>query len=109
MPIAEDVDFSHVAEETFGWTPAELEKLCLTAGRIAMKSKAEKVDASHFETALGTIEINMAERGKRVQEMYDAMKKLDIVSKQFLDQSLSAWQSKETDKSRVQSFINKLD
>ena len=110
MPIAADMDFDHVADETFGWTPAELEKLCLTAGRIAMKERAKKITAAHFESALGTIEINMGQRGKRIQDMITAMKGLDVVSKQFLEQSIDSFKQTETekDKTRVQAFLSDL-
>jgi SpoVK/Ycf46/Vps4 family AAA+-type ATPase/intein/homing endonuclease len=108
MPIGKDVDFDTIAEKTFCWTPAELEKLCLTAGRFAMKERAPKILASHFESALGTIEINMSERQQRMHDMVAAMRKLDVVSKQFIDESIKAFSKSEKDESRASALIKAL-
>lgn len=108
MPLGTNVDFDDLAEKTFCWTPAELEKLCLTAGRIAMKEKAAKILAKHFNAALGTIEINMPERQQRMHEMVTAMNKLDVVSKQFIDESFKAFKKEEKDQTRASNLIKAL-
>jgi ATP-dependent Zn protease len=108
MPMVKDFDYDVVAKETSGFTPAELEKVVVSAGRLAMKERAEFVTNAHFESTLANMTINMQERSNRIQAIQEAMKAIDIVNKQFLDQTVADWSNKETDKSRVQSFINKM-
>lgn len=104
------VDFDAVAKKTFGWTPAELEKLVLDASRMAMEEDSEKVTMEHFTRTMDRVEINMKERMDRIHSMIAEMKKMDNINKAFLDDSLKAFSddSQASGKSRLQGFVDKL-
>jgi ATP-dependent Zn protease len=109
IPLDKDVDFKNIANETFGWTGAELEKLVLDSARLAMEEGTKTVMAGHFESAMSKVEINMTERSKRINSMIAELKAMDNVNKAFLNDALTEFESKEPDKTRVQSFIAKLN
>jgi len=63
---AKEIDFKEIAEKTFMWTGAELEKLCLDSARLAMAQDSKYVTMEHFDEALGNIEVNITERQERI-------------------------------------------
>lgn len=54
MPL-DGVDLKNIAEQTEGYTGADLENLVREAGMIAIREGAKKVTSSHFEKALKAI------------------------------------------------------
>jgi len=103
------VNFKHVAEMTFFWTGAELEKLVLDSAGLAMEENAKTVTAGHFESAMGKVEINISERTRRIDAMVADMKAMDNVNKAFLDAELKEFYNREnpSNKDRVSSFLRK--
>jgi len=109
VPLDADVNFKHVAELTFFWTGAELEKLVLDSAGLAMEENAKTVTAGHFESAMGKVEINISERTRRIDAMVADMKAMDNVNKAFLDAELKEFYNREnpSNKDRVSSFLRK--
>ncbi len=94
MPI-KDVDFDDLAEKTYGWTGAEIEKLVVEAGFTAL-SEGTDVMHKHFLTALKTIEVNVEERERRLSEMLSEVNKLENINKAFLNELISQYRSRES-------------
>jgi len=107
IPIQAKLDFQQLADATFMWTGAELEKLSLDASRLAMEEDAKKVTQHHFVEAMERVEVNVKQRGETIGKMVDTMRKMENVSKAFLDESLKEFACGK-DKSRVESFIDIL-
>ncbi|ATO51245.1 AAA family ATPase [Brevibacillus laterosporus] len=54
-PLALDVKLEKVAQETFGFSGAQLESVCNEAAIYAMRDKTEKVMQSHFSLAIDKV------------------------------------------------------
>lgn len=54
MPLAKDVDLDRLAEDTDGYTGADIEGICREAGLIALREnlKTKRVSMKHFKEAL---------------------------------------------------------
>jgi len=103
-----DAILSDVANKTFMWTGAELEKLVLDAARLAMEQDAKHVTAEHFDEGIKSREINERERSEGIQRMISTMKKLENVNKAFLREAVKEFQKGEKDESRVKALLESL-
>ena len=103
MPI-KDVDFDKLADETYAWTGAELEKLVIEAGFRAMENNSD-VTMAHFIDALETIEVNVEERESRLRQMIEEAKTLENVNKAFLQQLVKSYSAKETKASMLAEYL----
>lgn len=108
IPVEAKLNYQQIADKTFMWTGAELEKLALDASRLAMEATATKVTMKHFEDAMERVEVNVKQRSETIQGMVATMRKMENVSKAFLDESLKEFAHGEKDRSRVKSFIENL-
>jgi len=98
-----DVDLRALAEKTYLWTGAEIEKLVVEAASLAMISNSEFVTQEHFEQAMSSIEVNVAEREKRLKLMIQELNRLENVNKSFLKMALEGFVRAEG--SRVKGVI----
>jgi SpoVK/Ycf46/Vps4 family AAA+-type ATPase len=83
-----NVDLSAIAKQTYLWSGAELEKLVVEASSLAMVNGSEKVRQEHFDEAMKSIEVNTAERERRLKLMINELKKLENVNHSFLNSAL---------------------
>ena len=95
VPLADDFDPRALAEKTWLWTGAELEKLVLEAASLAMDEGAERVAQRHFEDAMSFIEVNAAEREQRLKNMIQELMKLENTNRALLKSALRALASVE--------------
>ncbi|UCC19987.1 MAG: CDC48 family AAA ATPase [Promethearchaeota archaeon] len=75
MPLAEDISLKTIAQNTEGYSGADLENVCREAGMQAIREKMEKleyVEKSHFEFALSKIKSTLP---RDIIERYDSMAK----------------------------------
>ena len=84
VPLAKDVDLNALAARTEFFTGAELEKLVIEAAMCALESNAEKISQDHFDEALKSIQINIAERQRTWKNMILQLKKLENVNARFI-------------------------
>ncbi len=103
VPLADDVNLRAIAERTSMWTGAELEKLVLEAASLAMDEGVERVSQEHFEEAMESIEVNVAEREGRFKQMVNELMKLENVNRSFLRRALELFTQSEG--SRVKGVI----
>ncbi|MGI6684792.1 MAG: AAA family ATPase [Bacillota bacterium] len=54
-PLAEDVDLSEIAKETFGFSGAQLESLCNEAAIYAMREKSKFILTRHLKEAIDKV------------------------------------------------------
>ncbi|MDH5806249.1 MAG: CDC48 family AAA ATPase [Candidatus Methanomethylicaceae archaeon] len=77
MPLAEDVNFSILAEKTEGYTGADIEAICREAALMALREemKPKKVEMRHFEAALKIIPKSISpEDIKRYESLKETLK-----------------------------------
>lgn len=107
VPV-KDVDLAEIAERTFMWTGAELEKLVLDAARLAMERDSKYVTTEHFDDALKGIEVNIKERSESVQRMISTMSKLENVNRTFLQEAVKGFAKAEKDETRLRNLLEAL-
>ena len=98
-----DVDIKAVAERTYLWTGAELEKLVIESASLAMVEGSEFVTQRHFDEAMSSIEVNVAEREKKLKLMVQELSRLENVNRSFLKLALESFTKAEG--SRVKGVI----
>jgi len=110
VPLDSSVDFSRIADKTFMWTGAELEKLVLFSARLAKARKAKKVSQEHFEETMKmfSVGVDVTARKQAVQRTIQVMKKLENVNYGFLKEALRVFIDEERDKSRVKGLMETL-
>jgi ATP-dependent 26S proteasome regulatory subunit len=91
VPLATDVDLRVLAEKTWLWSGAELEKLVLEAASIAMEEGSERVTQAHFEEAMRAFDVNVAERESRFKQMVNELLKLENVNRALLKRALELY------------------
>ncbi|MBO8170756.1 MAG: AAA family ATPase [Bacillaceae bacterium] len=62
-PLADDVDLSRIAQETFGFSGAQMESVANEAAIYAFREKKEVIEADHFSRAID--KVMMGERTDR--------------------------------------------
>ena len=75
MPLAEDVSLKEIAQNTVGYSGADLENVCREAGMQAIREKMEnleKIENKHFEFALLKIKSTLP---KEMTERYESIAK----------------------------------
>ena len=75
MPLAEEVSLKRIAQNTVGYSGADLENVCREAGMEAIREKMEaleKIENKHFEFALLKIKSTIP---KEVTEKYESIAK----------------------------------
>ncbi|HEC38357.1 MAG TPA: AAA family ATPase, partial [bacterium] len=75
MPLAEEVSLKRIAQNTVGYSGADLENVCREAGMQAIREKMdaiEKIENKHFEFALLKIKSTIP---KEVTEKYESIAK----------------------------------
>jgi len=75
MPLAESVSLKEIAQNTVGYSGADLENVCREAGMEAIREKMDKLDKiekKHFEFALSKIKSTLP---KEITERYDSIAK----------------------------------
>ncbi|MFX0030996.1 MAG: CDC48 family AAA ATPase [Candidatus Hermodarchaeota archaeon] len=75
MPLAEDVSLKGIAQNTVGYSGADLENVCREAGMQAIREKMttlEKIENKHFEFALSKIKSTLP---KEITERYESLAK----------------------------------
>jgi AAA+ superfamily predicted ATPase len=102
-----DVDFGKLADATFLFSGAELEKLVLEAAARAFIKDRDYVTQEDFTSALEIFKINIDERLKRTQEMIQEISSLESVNQAFLRESLKALARAERDE-RLHSVLENL-
>jgi AAA+ superfamily predicted ATPase len=108
IPLGNDVNIDELARRTFLWSGAELEKLVLTATRIAFARDSEKVEMRDFEEAFNSIEINISERERAIQRVINDAKRLENINKKFLNEALKVFASDANMNERVKSLLAQL-
>ena len=102
------VDLDEIARRTVFFTGAELEKLVIEAASLAMSSGAKAVSMKHFEKALESVEINVAERKRTLDRTIRELQTLENVNKLFLKKALEAYSLEEFGVSaRVKGVVGK--
>jgi transitional endoplasmic reticulum ATPase len=75
MPLAEDVSLKQIAQNTVGYSGADLENVCREAGMQAIREKMtalEEIENKHFEFALSKIKSTLP---KEITERYESIAK----------------------------------
>jgi transitional endoplasmic reticulum ATPase len=75
MPLAENVSLKRIAQNTVGYSGADLENVCREAGMQAIREEMEEletIDNKHFEFALSKIKSTLP---KAITEKYETMAK----------------------------------
>ena len=75
MPLAEDVSLKEIAQNTVGYSGADLENVCREAGMQAIREKMdtlEKIEKKHFDFALSKIKSTLP---KELTERYESIAK----------------------------------
>lgn len=75
MPLTEDVSLKEIAQNTVGYSGADLENVCREAGMQAIREKREtleKIENKHFEFALSKIKSTLP---KEMTERYESIAK----------------------------------
>ncbi|MFX1343810.1 MAG: CDC48 family AAA ATPase [Promethearchaeota archaeon] len=75
MPLAEDVSLKEIAQNTVGYSGADLENVCREAGMQAIREKMttlEKIENKYFEFALSKIKSTLP---KEITERYESIAK----------------------------------
>jgi transitional endoplasmic reticulum ATPase len=75
MPLAENVSLKSIAQNTVGYSGADLENVCREAGMEAIREKMdslEKIENKHFEFALSKIKSTLP---KEITERYESLAK----------------------------------
>ncbi len=75
MPLAENVSLKEIAQNTVGYSGADLENVCREAGMQAIREKMdslEKIENKHFEFALSKIKSTLP---KEMTERYESIAK----------------------------------
>ena len=75
MPLAEDVSLKEIAQNTVGYSGADLENVCREAGMEAIREKMdtlEKIEKKHFEFSLSKIKSTLP---KELTERYESIAK----------------------------------
>jgi len=103
-----DINLTRIAERTFMWTGAEIERLVLDASALAMDEDSKYVTQEHFEEALSLIDVNVRERETRINEMISTAKKLENVDTAFLKEAVKEFVAGEKDKSRIKKFMEAI-
>lgn len=109
VPLAKNVDLDEIARKTVFFTGAELEKLVIEAASLAMSSGAKTVSMKHFEKALESVEINIAERKRTLDRTIRELQSLENVNKLFLKKALEACSLEEfgVSTARVKGVVKK--
>jgi len=107
MPISEDVNFSKLADETYGWTGAELEKLVIEAGFRALSDNTD-ITMKHFTDALETIRVNISERENKLRQLLSEANKLENVNKAFLKELVTQYTKKESRANKAKLLATSL-
>jgi len=108
IPLGEDVNIDEIAKRTFLWTGAEIEKLVLSATRIAFARDSEVVEMRDFEEAFNSIEINISERERAIQRVINDAKRLENINKKFLNEALRVFANDASMNERVKSLLAQL-
>jgi len=85
MPLSEDVKLDKIAQNTEGYSGADLENLCREAGMFAIREKMnelDKIELKHFEMALEKIKSTLSQQ---VIERYEQMAKLITESRNIAE------------------------
>jgi SpoVK/Ycf46/Vps4 family AAA+-type ATPase len=106
VPVG-NVKFDELAEKTFLFSGAELEKLVIEAASRAFIRGSTTVEQEDFTNALSIFKINIEERLKKVQQMITEIQKLESVNQAFLQESLKSVVSVEKDV-RLKNVLEKL-
>jgi len=104
VPLASDVDLSVIAARTEWFTGAELEKIVIEAAMLAMLESADKVEMEHFNKAINAIDINIADRERKLRGMITDLKKVENVNKSLLTMAMKEIQKTE-EETRVTGVI----
>jgi SpoVK/Ycf46/Vps4 family AAA+-type ATPase len=106
VPVG-NVNFDELAEKTFLFSGAELEKLVMEAASNAFIRNSGTVEQEDFINALKIFEINTNERIGRVYQMISEIRKLESVNQAFLQESLKALAEAERDE-RLRGVLERL-
>ncbi|MCX8205545.1 MAG: ATP-binding protein [Candidatus Nezhaarchaeota archaeon] len=104
VPTEDSVNLRMLAERTYAWTGAELEKLVLEAASLAMEQSAQAVTQEHFAEAMSTIEVNIQEREQKLKMMVQKLKRLENVNQSFLKHAL-AFYTRAEGEDRVRGIL----
>ncbi|MCD6575947.1 MAG: CDC48 family AAA ATPase [Nanoarchaeota archaeon] len=72
MPLAKDVDLEKIADETEGYSGADLQAICREAGMQALREdmNAKEVKAKHFKKAMELIKPSLTKKDVEVYEKF---------------------------------------
>ena len=85
MPLAEDIKLEKIAQNTEGYSGADLENLCREAGMNAIRERMDeldKIELRHFEKAMEKIKSTLSQQ---VIERYEQMAKLITESRNITE------------------------
>lgn len=102
VPV-EDETLKKVAEDTEGYTGAELEKLVIEAAFAALEQSSPTVEYDHFKKAMKAVHVNRDERMKKVEEMLRQASRLEAVNISLVTKAYQTFTS-VTD-SRIEGVI----
>lgn len=98
-----------MAEETFGWTGAELEKLVLTAARLGMTERSETITLEHFLSAKQCFDVDQEQRRKHIDQLVNQVKQIEFLNKNFLKEALAEFQKGEgKEDARLKALIESI-
>ena len=99
-PVSRNINFRELAEKTYMWTGAELEKLVIEASFLACEYGDEQIRQDHFLEAIKYFEINVKEREDIIKRMIEQAKRLEFINRRFLKESLKTFQKIEGERAK---------
>uniref|UniRef100_A0A6M3K3W0 Putative ATPase domain containing protein n=1 Tax=viral metagenome TaxID=1070528 RepID=A0A6M3K3W0_9ZZZZ len=101
-----------LAKDTYLWTGAELEKLAIDAGRVAMENDTKFIGMDQFREAMKSTQINEKARQDMIRHHFDVMNSIENVNKQFLMEAFNDFDkhtsSKDGDSGRISALIENI-
>jgi len=107
VPLERSDILAEIAEKTYMFTGADLERSVIEASYLAMEEGTPFVTKAHFNEAINTIEVNVEERLSMVKNVINNMLKLENVNRRFLKEALKSLSENESD-TRISSLITSL-
>jgi len=111
VPLNGGVDYDTLAEKTYLYTGAEIEKVVIEASSLAMEKEREHVTMNEFLEAIASIQFNVNTREQYLKNMVNQLNKLENVNKHLLREALQGWKEGERGetKDRISGMLESLN
>jgi len=95
IPLNGGIDYDILAEKTYLFTGAEIEKVVIESSSLAMEKEKKHVTMDEFMEAINSIQFNVNTREQYLKNMVNQLNKLENVNKHLLREALQGWKEGE--------------